>query len=185
MNLITSKSKNKRKHSSSSDDDNSPKLQKRSTGLSSVLSDFQLSDSHNISSEAKNMSNDSVFFKSPTTNMAISGSDIQEKMSINNSLSNVVNQRRLHSSLIEEKKKNVNFHFDNYSSVGHDEVSNISLRGLSDCSSISSHAPFLRSGRFGASSEQNNLLLCTPDNNKQKQNLQFVSSLSYSHPIQN
>lgn len=170
LNLISTKSKRKRKHLSSSDEENCYKLPKKSTGLSSVLSDLRFSSNHSDSIEFKDISPDSVFSHSPTARMNISGSEIHEKISEDSSMLNLGNPIRLHSSLIEEKsKKMVNFRLESSGLHRHaEEVSNISLRGLSDCSSIASHAAFHRAERF-KTSEHSNFLLCTPNSNKKNQ----------------
>lgn len=173
MSLISLKSTEKRKHSSSSDDSCSKVQKTNSTGLTSVLSDFRLNQSLDVSSDIKSASDDSVFFKSPPVKIEISNSDAHEKLINNNSISNTAIQRTLHSSLIEEKsKKNVNFFFDTQNSIGHtDEVSYMSIRGFSDCSSVASHPPFR---------ENNNLLFCTPNGSRRNHlNIQSVSSYYY------
>lgn len=174
MNLISPKSREKRKHSSSSDDSCSKVQKTSSTGLTSVLSDFKLNEGLNVSSDIKSASDDSVFFKSPAVKLEISNSDTHEKLINNNSVSNAAIQRTLHSSLIEEKsKKNVNFFFETQNSTGHtDEISYMSIRGFSDCSSVASHPPF---------QGNSNLLFCTPDGSKRNHlNIQSVSSYYYS-----
>lgn len=168
MDLISSKPREKRKHSSSSDE-NVKKEQKISSGLTSVLSDLRFSNCHNISSDLKSGSDDSVFFKSPTK-INVSKMETHEKLLSDSSLLNPSYQQRLHSSLLEDRgKKNVNFHLETHSSPSY-----VSLRGFSDCSSIASHAAHHRSERFG--SDHSNMLLCTPDNSKQ--NLVNIHSVS-------
>lgn len=176
MSLISPKSREKRKHSSSSDDSCSKVKKTNSTGLTSVLSDFRLNQSLNVSSDIKSASDDSVFFKSPPVKIEISNSEAHEKLINNNSISNTAIQRTLHSSLIEEKsKKNVNFFFDTQNSTGHtDEVSYMSIRGFSDCSSVASHPPFR---------DNSNLLFCTPNGSRRNHlNIQSVSSYYYFSP---
>lgn len=170
MSLISPKSREKRKHSSSSDDSCSKVQKTNNTGLTSVLSDIKLDQSLNVSSDIRSASDDSVFFKSPAVKIEISNSEAHEKLINNNSISNTAIQKTLHSSLIEEKsKKNVNFFFDTQNSTGHTgEVSCMSIRGFSDCSSVASHPPFR---------ENNNLLFCTPNGSRRNHlNIQSVSS---------
>lgn len=191
--LISSKPAEKRKYSTSSDEENSSKQFKRNTGLSSVLSELRFNSSENMSNEmrcrssllfssgTKTTSEDSVFFNSPTNQVDICNqSEIHEKkFEDNDALMEVINQKRLHSSLLEEKvnKKNVNFCVGSSSLTEHAEViSGISLRGLSDCSSIASHVPLQDVDRL-ATANGDNAVLLTPDISKQSSSkIQSVSS---------
>ncbi|XP_054707549.1 LOW QUALITY PROTEIN: serine/threonine-protein kinase greatwall-like [Uloborus diversus] len=181
------KLRKKRKVSFSSEEELYPKQQ--CTRLTSELSDLRFDQLCNVSTEnysgcasllfssdAKDTSEGSVFFSSPR-NVRI----IDEKKS-DSSFTSLppINSSHLHSSLTEEKenlKKNVNFCFETSSQTTHslNDISYISFKEISDCSSIVSHQEF---GRKNLKKEQR-LSLCTP-NNKNDHKI-HSTPLNFSH----